>query len=41
VRKTRFWRDYKKQQRQCSVRKGFRDKNGNIDAISEDDEIDD
>lgn len=41
VRKTRAWQGYKKQQRQCSVHKGFKDKNGNINAISEDDEIDD
>jgi hypothetical protein len=46
VRKTAVWNGYQKQKaetkQQCSIRKGFKDKNGNIVATTKDNnEIDD
>jgi hypothetical protein len=45
VRKTAVWKGYQKQKakakQQCSIRKGFKDKNDNIVVPSEDNEIDD
>ncbi|MDR2439733.1 MAG: hypothetical protein LBE12_10250 [Planctomycetaceae bacterium] len=44
VRKTQAWKGYQKQKagarQQCSIRKGSKDKNDNINAATEDDEID-